>query len=75
MTIATASFRRPPRAASSLRKNGHAATLTMVAQSIAIRNGLRTQKLDAMSSASSSTDSVVCVRSDDSGLSGVIPFA
>ncbi len=70
VTMATASFRRPPSAASSLRKDGHEATVTMVAQSIAIRNGLRTQKLDAMSSASSRTDSVVCVRSDDSGLSG-----
>ena len=40
-----------------------------------IRNGLRTQKLDAMSSASSRTDSVVCVRSDDSGLFVLIPFA
>jgi hypothetical protein len=75
VTTATASFRRPPRAASSLRKNGHEATVTMVAQSIAIRNGLRTQKLDAMSSASNSTDRVVWVRSDDAVLSAFILFA
>src|SRR6516162_4532464 len=72
--IATARRRLPARNASSLIRNGHVATLTMVAHRIDMRNGLKTQKVDAMNNAMKSTDRVMCVMSTEAGRCSLIPY-
>ena len=60
---ATAGTRRPPKRCSSDFNSGQVATTTIVAQTVAARNGRNTQNEAAISKRMQSTASTVRVRS------------